>query len=841
MVSLVNTSFPIVGIDQPSQGFRDNFSTIKVEIEALQTAQGILITDVATAQSDIFTLQSTAVQTINDLSDVDVTTVPPINGDFLIFDGTNWKTTSIVIPTSIGNLNDVDTISSIPLNGQVLTYNGTLWTPQDNIHQIAIEDEGSAVGVFQTLNFVGSGVTAVLDGGNPSKSIITITSIANLAEDLTPQLGGNLDAQTFQINNLADPTLAQDAATKNYVDTQIIAGAGISNIVQDLTPQLGGNLDAQTFQINNLADPILAQDAATKAYVDSVAAGLDPKASVKLATTSNLTGFSFINNGGVGDTLVASTTGLTTVDSIILSDGDRVLIKDQTSPTQNGIYVASNTSNSLATILTRATDQDGSPSNEVSGGNFTFVEAGTLNAGTGWVVLGSGILTINTDPINWSIFTRTNGALLNIVEDLTPQLGGTLDALNNKIINLLDPTLAQDAATKNYVDNQIITGSLQNIIEDITPQLGGNLDAQNFQINNLLDPTLAQDAATKNYVDTQIIANAGLQNIVEDLTPQLGGNLDVQTFSINTSITNGDISIIPDGTGSVLIGNNSSTSPIITSNDATIGSGLNGQDITISSGTGDGIGNGGDIIILPGGSSGSGVSGLVRINGLVWPITDGVAGQIIQTDGLGNLSFGTFLQATGTELQNIVEDLTPQLGGDLDVNGKSIVSVAGGNIVITPDTTGVIILDSLNWPTADGLANQVLTTDGLGNLSFTDVVRSNNNNTFTKAQRNLPINVLSNTLLTLDFDSGNNFEITIATNFTLDNPINMANAAGQSGNIIIVQDGTGSRLLTATGTFWNFPGGILPTLSTTPGAVDMIKYYVRNSTFIIAEVILDIK
>jgi hypothetical protein len=65
--------------------------------------------------------------------------------------------------------------------------------------------------------------------------------------------------------------------------------------------------------------------------------------------------------------------------------------------------------------------------------------------------------------------------------------------------------------------------------------------------------------------------------------------------------------------------------------------------------------------------------------------------------------------------------LTPQLGGDLDVNGNSIVSVSNGNISITPDGTGKVIIDGLSHPTADGTADQVLKTDGSGNLSFGDV------------------------------------------------------------------------------------------------------------------------
>ena len=83
-------------------------------------------------------------------------------------------------------------------------------------------------------------------------------------------------------------------------------------------------------------------------------------------------------------------------------------------------------------------------------------------------------------------------------------------------------------------------------------------------------------------------------------------------------------------------------------------------------------------------------------------------------------AYATSAQGTKADsaLQDVVSDTTPQLGGNLDVNGNSIVSVSAGNIAITPHTTGKIILDGLSWPTADGSADQVLKTDGSGNLGF---------------------------------------------------------------------------------------------------------------------------
>ena len=110
----------------------------------------------------------------------------------------------------------------------------------------------------------------------------------------------------------------------------------------------------------------------------------------------------------------------------------------------------------------------------------------------------------------------------------------------------------------------------------------------------------------------------------------------------------------------------------------------------------------------------------------------GGAGRSNATPALddGNIFIGNGSnQATTTSLQtqvesysinNVVEDTTPELGGDLDVNGNSIVSASGGNISITPDTTGNIILDGLTFPNADGTADQILGTNGSGVLSFRD-------------------------------------------------------------------------------------------------------------------------
>jgi len=96
-------------------------------------------------------------------------------------------------------------------------------------------------------------------------------------------------------------------------------------------------------------------------------------------------------------------------------------------------------------------------------------------------------------------------------------------------------------------------------------------------------------------------------------------------------------------------------------------------------------------------------------------ITGGTNVTVTNSDG--GISIAA---ADTTGISDVVEDTTPQLGGSLDVNGQSIVSTSNGNIPITPNGSGAVILDGLSWPTADGTNGQVIQTDASGTLSFTD-------------------------------------------------------------------------------------------------------------------------
>lgn len=135
----------------------------------------------------------------------------------------------------------------------------------------------------------------------------------------------------------------------------------------------------------------------------------------------------------------------------------------------------------------------------------------------------------------------------------------------------------------------------------------------------------------------------------------------------------------------------------------------------------------------------------------------------------------------------------------------------------------------------NGGSNVVVDTDiGSTVQGFdADTAKTDTAQTFTKAQRGTITTLTDGATITPDFSASNNFEVTIAaTGRTLANPTNIT--AGQSGVIVIKQDGSGSRTITSYGSYFKFPGGTDPTLSTGANDVDLLSYYCVSSTFIAA-------
>jgi hypothetical protein len=182
-----------------------------------------------------------------------------------------------------------------------------------------------------------------------------------------------------------------------------------------LSPNGTGKVDVSGSIITGLNEPVNPTDAATKNYVDTVAEGLHVHEAAHCATTDTLAvlsgGTVTYANGtsGVGATLTLSA-GLSAIDGHTLTNGDRILVKNQATQAHNGIYIRTS-----ATVLTRASDFDTGA--EIAGGDFTFVENGTTYGSTGWVQTVE-VVTVGTDNVIFRQFsgsgTFTAGAGLTI-------------------------------------------------------------------------------------------------------------------------------------------------------------------------------------------------------------------------------------------------------------------------------------------------------------------------------------------------------------------------------------------------------------------------------------------
>ena len=177
------------------------------------------------------------------------------------------------------------------------------------------------------------------------------------------------------------------------------------------------DLSMAGFKLTTVGAPSADGDAANKGYVDSVAQGLDIKASARLATTGALSAYTFTTTAG--GTITNNANGALSIDGVTPSVADRILVKNETSgdAPYNGIYVVTTVGDgSTPYVLTRSADAN--TSSEVTSGMFVFIEEGTTNDNTGWVLTTNNPITLNTTALVFAQFSgagtysASNGVLL---------------------------------------------------------------------------------------------------------------------------------------------------------------------------------------------------------------------------------------------------------------------------------------------------------------------------------------------------------------------------------------------------------------------------------------------
>lgn len=293
---------------------------------------------------------------------------------------------------------DLDAVAALSSTGIAVRTGANTW----NLRSIATADSGR----ITVSN--GDGVS-----GNPTLDLATLSdggtgTFLKITRDSYGRVSGTTAVVAGDVSALVDSRYVRK-------DADSTLASGVTIVYDSGTTTLTDN------------------DLVPKWYVDGVAAGMDWKSSVRVATTAPLTLASDFENGD-------------TVDGVSLATGDRILIKNQSSGSENGIYVVN-----ASGAPTRATDADANA--EVTGGLTVWVEEGTTNADTAWTLTNDGVITVGTTAL---VFTQTSGlGQITAGAGLT-KTGNTIDiataastriTINANDIDLGQPTISGSGAT----------------------------------------------------------------------------------------------------------------------------------------------------------------------------------------------------------------------------------------------------------------------------------------------------------------------------------------------------------------------------------------------------------
>jgi len=615
--------------------------------------------------------------------------------------GGNLTTVGLVSATGNVAGGNITTAGVVEATGNVIGGNITTVGVVAATGNVSGGNITTAGEVEATGNITGGNV----DGGNLVSANFFTGTLIDGTSNITITNNGNIDLvsagnSTAVISgtglDITGTVDANGAGTFGSIITPSVTGttgnltltAGSSDDYVEIRPTGTGQVHVGGFKIESLGAPTASTDAATKQYVDDLAQGLAIQAPAIVASTGTLATMSggtvTYDNGtaGVGATLTISGSTLTAIDGVTLSTDDRIVIKDESTSAHNGIYTYTS-----STVLTRATDFD-TPT-EMAGGDFVFIQQGTIYNDTGWVMTDP-VTTVGTSDVTFvqfsgaGSFTAGAGLTLTGTEFSVNIDGVTTDIQGGNVVvktsaqfttpDIGAATGTSLSATGNVAGGNLTTAGVVSATGNIT---GGNVAGTTGTFTDVAGSltTAAQPNVTSvgTLVDLTVTGNVDGGNI------NTGGLVDATGNVNGGNLTSGGVVEV---TGNV-IGGNVTTAGVVAATGNVSGGNLTTAgniDTTagIFNGDGFGISNiaAGNIVglNLSGISNGTSNVDIATADGNITLSVDGTS-NVAVIDATG-ITVGGTIKATGTLTAPAFTANTGLFTGD----GGGLSNVAGANV-----------------------------------------------------------------------------------------------------------------------------------------------------------------
>ena len=363
------------------------------------------------------------------------------DADFATIDGTETLTNKTLTSPTISGLYLSD--GSIVVEGAGANDHETTlqFTDPTEDRTITFKNESGTVAFTADIPSLSGYVT---ESGTQTLSNKTLTSPLVSGLSITD---GSIVVEGATANDhettlsFTDPTADRTITFKDETGT-VAFTADVDTRLATAGGTMTGAIAMGTNKITGLGTPTDGTDAATKNYVDSAAQGIDWKASVRAATTANVTLASDLENGD-------------TLDGVTLATGDRILVKNQSTGSQNGIYVVK-----ASGAPDRSTDADTGA--ELTSNFAVFVEEGTANADQGYVLTNDGAITVGTTALT---FTQFTGLGQIVAGDGLAKTGNTLNVTAGTGISITGDAVTNDGVlsitgTANQITASASTGAI---------------------------------------------------------------------------------------------------------------------------------------------------------------------------------------------------------------------------------------------------------------------------------------------------------------------------------------------------------------------------------------------